>query len=251
MTDSSGMRYWEALRAVIEPMVVSQLEPIQRAADVVVQALVSGHRLYVYDTGHMLNRELVNRAGGLIAMTPLAFNLTVENSIAHEAPRARPVSPESEVHGYVSYALTQADLHQGDVVIVGSVTGARVLPVEVAIQLKARGIRVIGLTSLEYSEFAPAQHSSGKKLVDLCEVVIDNHCGVGDAVLTISDFDDRVGPTSGISAAVLMWMLCVEIVDRQVRLGMSPDVLESMNLPGANERNQAKALAYLAGTDQR
>ena len=251
MTESSGMRYWEALRAVVEPMVVSQLEPIQRAADLVVQGLASGHRLYVYDTGHMLNRELVNRAGGLIAMTPLAFDLAVENTIAHEPPRPRPTSTEAEVHGYVSYALTQADLHEGDIVIVGSVTGARVLPVEVALQLNARGMRVIGLTSLEYSEFAPVQHSSGKKLMDLCEVVIDNHCVVGDAILAIPGFDDRVGPTSGISAAVLMWMLCVEIVDRQVRLDMSPYVLESMNLPGANDRNRAKGLEYLASAGKR
>lgn len=246
MAESSGRRYWEALKAVLEPLVASQLEPIQRAAGVVVRALGSGHRLYVYDTGHMLNRELVNRAGGLIAMTPLAFDLAVENTIAHEAQRPRPVPTEDEVHAYVGYALTQTGIQPGDVVIVASVTGARILPVEVVLQLQARDVHVIGLTSLEYSRFAPVQHSSGKKLMDLCEVVIDNHCVVGDSILAMAGLDERIGPTSGISAAVLMWMLCAEIVDRQITQGRSPCVLESMNLPGANDRNHAKALAYLA-----
>lgn len=246
MGETAGMRYWTALQAILQPMVVSQSDPIQRAADLVVHALAKGHRLYIYDTGHMLQRELVNRAGGLIAMTPLTFDLHIDHTIAHEAPRSRSGATEEEVRGYVAYALKQADVHPGDVVIAASVTGARVLPVEVALQLKTRGIRIIGLTSREYSAFVPAQHSSGKKLIDFSEIVIDNACTVGDAVLSISGFGDRVGPTTGISAAILMWMLCAEVVERQVGSGATPRVLESMNLPGAPERNRTKALQYLA-----
>lgn len=243
---NTGIRYWEALKSVLEPTVASQITAIQHAADLAARALAIGRRLYIYDTGHMLNRELVNRAGGLVAITPLQFELALDNTIAQEPARERPAPTEEEIHGYVNYALTQAGIQAGDVVIIGSVTGARVLPVEVALQIKSRGIALIGLTSKEYSAFAPVQHSSGKKLADICDVLIDNRCVVGDAILSIPGLDVPVGPTSGISAATLMWMLCAEIVDRQISLGKMPLVLESMNLPGAMDRNRDKALQYLA-----
>ncbi len=241
-----GRSYWHALKEILEPMVSSQLDAVQKAADTAVEALAAGHRLYIYDTGHMLNRELVNRAGGLIAMTPLNFDLNVENTIAHEPPRSRPLATEEEIRGFVAYALGQAGVKAGDVAIVGSVTGARVLPVEVCRQLRQRGVALIGITSLEYSRFAPAQHSSQQKLADLCDVVIDNPCIVGDAILSVPGIDVRVAPTSGVSAAVLMWMFCAEVVARQVAHGDTPWVLESMNLPGANERNQERAQGYLS-----
>ncbi len=245
--ENAGMRYWEALKSVLESTVISQIAAIQQAAEVVARALAAGRRLYIYDTGHMLNRELVNRAGGLVAMTPLQFELTLDNTIAEEPERERPKSTEEEIRGYVNYALTQADIQRGDVVIIGSVTGSRVFLVEVALQMKSRGIALIGLTSKEYSAFAPVQHSAGKKLSDICDVLIDNGCVVGDAMLSIHGLDVPVGPASGISAATLMWMLCAEIVERQIALGKMPLVLESMNLPGAMDRNRDKALQYLAG----
>ncbi len=250
LDDSPAMRYWNALRSLLEATVNGQVAAIQRAADLAADALVAGHRLYIYDTGHLLSRELVNRAGGLVALTPLAFQLGVENTIAHEMPRARREPDETEVRGYVRYALGQAGVRSGDVVIIGSVTGARVLPIEVALQLRAADVRLIGLTSLEYSAFVPARHSSRKKLTELCDVVIDNHCVVGDAVLSMAADGVRVGPSSGISAATLMWMFCVEVVARQWNRGKTPLVLESMNLPGAMERNQNKAAQYLASIEK-
>ncbi|MDA8204431.1 MAG: sugar isomerase domain-containing protein [Thermaerobacter sp.] len=248
--ESPALQYWQALRALLETTVTSQVPAIERAAELAADALVAGHRLYVYDTGHLLSRELVNRAGGLVALTPFTFHLAVDNTIAHEMPRVGREPDEEEIRGYVRYALGQAGVRAGDAVIIGSVTGARVLPVEVALQLRAAGVRLIGLTSREYSAFVPARHSSGKKLADLCDVVIDNHCLVGDAVLPMAGDSVRVGPTSGISAATLMWMFCAEVVARQRDRGKTPLVLESMNLPGAVERNRKKALQYLSAFEE-
>lgn len=245
MPKTAGALYWEELQKVLETAVITETSHIADAADLVVTALAAGGRLYVYDTGHMLQRELVNRAGGLVAMTPLSFGLELDHAIAHEPPRDRPTPTEEEIRGWVRYALGQAGVVEGDAAIVASVTGARVLPVEVALELKARGVRLIGLTSRAYSAFVPVRHSSGKKLIELCDVVIDNPCRVGDAAVEMPGFPVRVGPTTGLSAALLMWMLCTEVVSRQLQRGERPYVLESMNLPGANERNRDRALAYL------
>lgn len=61
-----------------------------------------------------------------------------------------------------------------------STSGIRPLIVDMAMGARERGLKVIALVSRQHSDKSTANHPSGKKLVDLADVVIDNQCPPGD-----------------------------------------------------------------------
>jgi uncharacterized phosphosugar-binding protein len=192
-----------------------------------------------------LERELINRAGGFVGWAPLSFQLTVNATVAGEPPVPVPDPADTALAPFVQYALEAAQVREGDVLLLGSVTGARKVPVELARQARARAVAVIALTSLTYSRAVPAQHPAGTKLFEVADVVINNDTVVGDAMIAVPGLSERVGPSSGVTAATLAWMLAVEVAGRLGAQGSPPLILESMNLPGAASRNADKARRYV------
>lgn len=57
-------------------------------------------------------------------------------------------------------------------------------------------MKIIALTNVSYSMSTTSRHSSGKRLCELADVVIDNHGDVGDAAVRIDGVAQAVGPTA-------------------------------------------------------
>lgn len=243
MLGKLAKEYFDSTMQVLTKVYDSQQSSISDAANLISEQIVKGKHLHLWDTGHTIQTELVNRAGGLMSMTPFTFDLKVVNEIAYQPiiPKDPQVS-EEEIRGLVGYALAMSNIEADDVLIIGSVTGARPIVVEMAIQAKARGIKVIGLTSLNYSRWVNAKHSSGKKLYEIADIVIDNDCEIGDAIVEVEELDGKICPTTGLTAGMIMWLLSAQIVENLLAKGIKPDVFISMNLPGAMERNQRVVL---------
>lgn len=82
----------------------------------------------------------------------------------------------------------QSPLQAGDVVIVHSVSGRNTVPIDLALEAKNMGVKVIVITNLAYTELVTSRHSSGKKLKDCGDIVIDN-CG---------EFEDSASPSPAL-----------------------------------------------------
>jgi len=76
---------------------------------------------------------------------------------------------------------------------------------------KQRGLAVIGLLSKAHCEQAKPAHPSGKKLIDVADVVLDNGAPVGDSLLAIDGCRHKTGPFSTIGGAMVMNMLRCEV----------------------------------------
>jgi uncharacterized phosphosugar-binding protein len=111
-----------------------------------------------------------------------------------------------------------------------------------AIAARERGIRTIGITALRYTRRVQSRHPSGKKLADLCEIVLDNGAPEGDAVVEIPGFPQKVGPLSSLTGIAIVNALAAEVVARLVKRGVTPPVFMSANLDGGEEHN-ARLLA--------
>jgi uncharacterized phosphosugar-binding protein len=238
-------RYFDALENRLAS-IRSQAEPIRAAALLCADTLANGGALHIFDSGHMVSSELVHRAGGLAAFSPLTFGLNVSNPVKTRTDTALPDNQLSYV--YIQHVFLTNQLRAGDVLIVGSVSGKTANVVEVALQAKAHGLKVIALTALAYSAKLESEHPSGKRLYEVADLVLDNHAPYGDAMLTIEGLDYPACPASGLGAATVLWAVTAGIIEEMLARGLKPTVYPSVNRPdGRTVLNQVEAEAARKG----
>ena len=78
---------------------------------------------------------------------------------------------------------------------------------------------------------APA-HSSGKKLIDVADVIIDNQCPPGDCVVELPGLEWRTGPTSTVTGGMIINMIRCETAERLLERGIKPVLLPSHQFVG-------------------
>jgi uncharacterized phosphosugar-binding protein len=143
----------------------------------------------------------------------------------------RYVDAASSALGEVAAILDGEDLRAGEVVVVVSNSGVNAVPVEVALGCRERGLRVVALTNLEQAKVTAPRHSSGARLHELADVVIDNRCPPGDAALELAS-GARVGPLTTVVGAAVVAALCARVAELLEQQGHTPPVLASQNLDG-------------------
>lgn len=240
-------RYSSALREVLSKIDETQGPAVDAAASLIVESVVNGGTWNLYDTGHMLMTEAVGRAGGLMMVSPIRVEVRVD----HESrPRAIPPNPKrlflDQIRDLPEYILTRAQLDAGDVLMIGSVSGVAVLPVELALRARLMGVKTIGLTSVGASARMTPQHQSGRRLYEVVDLVLDQCVPYGDAVVEVDALGgERICPVSGIAASYIMWELQATVIERLVERGLRPSIYRSNHLPGADEFNATMRRQYL------
>lgn len=239
-------QYYELLGAKIAE-IASQPEPIRQAAWICAEALAHRGAIHIFDSGHMVSRELIFRAGGLAAFSALSFSLNVENPV-HTRVNAPLTADSSLSFGYIEHIFETNQLRQGDVLFVGSVSGKTANVVELALQARAHGLTVIALTALAYSSKLESEHPSGKRLFEVADLVLDNHAPYGDAMLEVEGLDYPICPASGIGAAAVLWGVVAGISEEMLARGFKPSVFPSVNRPAGRELvHQVEAEALRKG----
>jgi len=106
----------------------------------------------------------------------------------------------------------------------------------VAEAAKARGAKVIAITSLKHSAAVSARGGRGVKLADVADLVLDNHAPLGDAAVEVEE-GLRVGGVSSVMTLVIIQSIVVATVRLLVDQGIVPPVFKSANVDGADEWN--------------
>lgn len=224
-----GKRYLDVMRGQLDKL-EGQLGLLSDAAEQIAECLAAGGAVHIHDTGHLLNQELVNRAGGLMAMTPLQYSFSVHNPVSARHA-ARPAVGETDSSMTVTGAVLDASsVRSGDVLIIGSVSGRAANVVDLALKARERGALVIALTSLTYSSSVTSKHPSGKRLFEAAAIAIDNGAIEGDACLEVEGLPVRAVPTSGVGAAMTAWTLVAEVIEGLLARGVTPTIYASANL---------------------
>ena len=235
----SADAYFDAAIETLQRVRETQGEHIVQAAEMLVEAVVSDHRLFSFGASHsfILTEELVYRTGGLMLINPIyphGMNLFV-----------RPMTQTSRLErvlGLGTALLAGSPAQAGDVLILASTSGRNAVVIDMAIAAKEQGLQIIGITSLAYTQGVGSRHPSGKKLADLCDIVIDNGAPYGDAAVAIPGFPQPVGPLSSLTGIAIVNALVAEVVAKLVARGITPPVFMSANLDGGDEYN-ARLLA--------
>lgn len=232
--------YFAAIDALYAKIRETQADAIEAAANVIADAVANGGNVYIYDTGHLINSELLNRAGGPVFMRKFGYGLSVES---HARQRDRSTINSSQ-EGLAAWALRCSSALPGDVFILGSVSGKTLNVIDLAVEAKKFGCKVITLSSHEYSSTMESQHSSGKRLFELGDVNIDNCAPFGDAMLEVGGLEAKLAPASGLSAAYIMWAVIVRATELLISRGKTPSILKSVNYSPNVEYNNGLYKRY-------
>ena len=212
---------------------------IDRAALLLTDAIQAGQSLFVFGASHsfMLAEEMVYRTGGLMLVNPIyphGMNLSVT---------PLPLTSQLErIVGLGTELLANSPAKDGDVLILASTSGRNAITIDMALLARERNIKTIGITSLAYTHGVGSRHPSGKKLAELCDLVIDNGAPYGDAAVEIPGFAHKVGPLSSVTGCAIVNALACETVRQLVERGITPPVFVSANTDPGDAHN-ARLLA--------
>ena len=96
--------------------------------------------------------------------------------------------------------------------MIHSVSGRNPVAIDLALAAKEKGVRLIGITNRAYSASVSSRHSGGKKLMDLCDLVLDNHGEIGDACCSVEGLPVKVGASSTVTGCLIANAVMVEAV---------------------------------------
>lgn len=210
------------------------MEALERAAVICAESIAKGGLVFLFGNGHsrMMCEEMTPRQGcfvGWVALVELALS-NHANIVGTNGLRG-PLFLE-KYEGYAEELLKGFRFGPHDAMIVISTSGIRPVIVEMAQGARARGLKVIGIVSKAHCEQSVAAHSSGQKLIDVADVVIDNQCPPGDCVQEIEGLDWRTGPASTVTGAMIINMLRCAVAERLVEMGKKPVLLPSHQFVG-------------------
>ena len=227
--------YISLLQETLQNAWSGQTRQFQEASDRIRTALEAKHSVYIFGCSHagILAEEVFYRTGGLAVINPIFFPGFMLNT--------RPITMTSQLErldGLGKIILNENHVKEGDVLILHSVSGRNNVPVEMALEASAMGVSTICITNLAYSQSVTSRHSSGKRLFEVCDTVIDN-CGcAGDAAIALDGLPERIGPTSTVVGAAIVNALVIETVGGMLKDGVVPPVFMSANLDGGDAHNK-------------
>jgi uncharacterized phosphosugar-binding protein len=225
---SAKDRYFEVLLKQMHQVRSDQCDNIGRAARWLSDSLARDGWLYAFGTGHShaIAEEIFYRAGNLARATPMLDSRLMLHEKAIEATH------NEREEGYGVRFLHSYPVKRGEVLIVISNSGRNAVPIDIALEGRRIGMRVIAITNVAHSRAWPSRHSCGKNLADVAELTIDN-CGVnGDACLEIDGVPGKIGPTTTSTGALIMNAIVVEAIENLALAGHPPEIYISSNSNG-------------------
>lgn len=232
--------YYQQVQETLSHIMQTQGSSIEAAARVVADSFTRDGMLYVFGCGHshMIGEDLFYRAGGSAAVCAmLDSDLMLHGGAVKSSHYEKMAGLAQPI--FDRYALTDKD-----VLLVVSTSGINSVPVEMALCAREKGIPVIAITSAAYAQDR-SRHSSGKKLCDVGDIVIDNGASHGDVAVSIGDSGISAGPISTISSCLIAQSIVLQAEELMWNRGLTPSVYVSGNLPGGMERNQDLIQRYM------
>lgn len=237
--------YLSKCREIINT-VEEQTEEIQKAAAWFAETILAGRMVHVFGSGHsrIMVEEMWPRYGSFPGFNPIVeLSLTFHNLVVGANGQRQAMFLEN-VPGLAERILRNFDLSTQDTALIISSSGCNVVPIEMAENFQAHGIKVVSLITKDHSDKSTSKRKDGKKLGDFSDLVLDTGAPVGDAMVKIPNLDTPVSPGSTVGGAILINSIKAEVARLLTEGGQPPKVLSSAAIVGSERAVQLFESAY-------
>ncbi len=221
-------------RNVMDRIEETQLENIKKAAEAMADTIQAGRWVHTFGCGHatLPIEEMYPRIGGFVGFHPMIeLPLTFFTNIVGGMSVHQFVFLE-RVEGYGVEIMKGYNFDKRDIMWLFSHTGINNVNIDIALESKKRGMKVIVFGSAKEAEGKQTRHSCGKTIFDLADLVVDTCVPIQDASVPLKNHFDKIGPVSTMAFVTAVWMTVTTVAeilaDRGVKLYIHP----SHNVPG-------------------
>jgi uncharacterized phosphosugar-binding protein len=230
--------YLAAVTAIMQRIEAEETPAIEAAAGVLASQVSADRLVHVYGPGghsNLASQEVFFRAGGLMHVSAILDEGTL---LSNGALRSMAVE---RTPGIGRIVIRDRGLGPDDVLILVNAYGINAALIDAALEAKARGVKVIGVSSRAHAEGTPqdhpARHPTKKNLLDLVDLAVDTKVPIGDAVVRVPGMTENIAAISTFANAFTLNAMVIHTIALLVAQGVEPPVWRSGNASGGDEAN--------------
>ena len=218
--------YLKNIGVLLENILEHESNKMEETANLFYEVIQQNGRIFVSGSGHssIVAQEAYYRAGGLVSIKPIWLKSLLITENAEMSTHLERIS------GIAEATLNEHQPNNKDCLVVVSNSGRNAFGIELAIIANAMGCKTVALTSIQHSSNVESRHSSGRRLFELCDLVIDSHVPIGDASMKHPDFKENFGPVSTISTVAIFNAVICRTIELLIENNHPPEILKSANL---------------------
>jgi uncharacterized phosphosugar-binding protein len=243
---NAGARWLRAAHDILDRLESTQMPAIAEAAALCANAIAANGLVHLFGTGHsrIPLEEMFPRYGSYPGFHPMAeLSMTYHTQVVGVNGQRQAMFIE-RMEGLAETILSNFQFGEHDVMMVFSAGGLGSASIEMATGARERGLPVVAVTSVTQSRAGTPGHSSGTRLMDHADIVIDVGTPSGDAMITLDGLETPVGPGSTLAFVAVVNEIKVLTADLLHQHGALPDVLTSATLVGTERSAEMFNTAY-------
>jgi uncharacterized phosphosugar-binding protein len=241
----SAESYFVEAQKIYDRIRSTQLANIRKAAEFAAESIARGGLVHLFGSGHSVIPvlDIFPRYGSFAGFHPLMDSRLMWFQVLGSGG-VRELLKLERTEGYIADFLSNFKFEPIDTMVVYSHGGLNAAPIEVALHARSLGLKVVAVTSLENARIAPATHSSGKKLAELGDAVIDNCCPPEDAVVDVGGV--LVAASSTFAVIAISMALVAETASNLSKRGVKFRAFVSPNVTPVDPDNNRKVFEEYA-----
>ncbi len=235
-----AMQWLENSRDVMTRIEETQEENITKAALLMADTIQAERWVHTFGCGHatLPIEEMYPRIGGFVGFHPMIeLPLTFFTRITGEMGVHQFVFLE-RVEGYGREIMKGYDFDKRDIMWLFSHSGINNVNIDIAIEARKRGMKVIVYGSAAAAKGKKTRHSSGKTIFDLADVVVDTCAPIEDASVPLMNHPDKIGPVSTMAFVTCVWMTITTVAEILAERGVKLFIHPSHNVAGDGKERE-------------
>ena len=207
-------------------------EAFDKAAAALSTTLEKEGLVHLYGSGHSVLpvQETYPRYGSYVGFNPLTDPRVMWHNILG-AGGVRELLWLERTERYAEKFLDHQPLNPGDSIVIFGHSGRNASGIDAALYAKKRGITVVAITAKSNLD-KPATHSSGKRLADAADIVIDTCAPIEDAIVSVEGWSRPVAGSSTVLAMMMMHELVARTARKLAEKGIESPTFASPTIAG-------------------